>query len=187
MSHQTILAIDCGTQSLRALLFSTSGDLLAHTQLEYEPYFSTRPGWAEQEPEVYWESLCKACARLKKRDRKLFDDIAGVGVTTQRNSMINVDRDGKSLRPAILWLDQRKAAPSFAAKGPLKWGLKVLALDSLVAGLQAEGKCNWLRQNQPRLWDATFKYLQVSGFLNHRLTGRFADSVASQIGHLPFH
>jgi sugar (pentulose or hexulose) kinase len=57
----------------------------------------------------------------------------------------------------------------------------------VVAGLQAEGKCNWLRQNQPRVWDETFKYLQVSGFLNHRLTGRFADSVASQIGHIPFH
>jgi sugar (pentulose or hexulose) kinase len=187
LSQQTILAIDCGTQSLRALLFSDSGDLLAHTQREYEPYFSTRPGWAEQEPEVYWESLCKACARLKKKHRNLFDDIAGVGVATQRNSMINVDRNGKSLRPAILWLDQRKATPVFATKGPLKWGLKVLALDSLLAGFQAEGKCNWLRQNQPRLWDATYKYLQVSGFLNHRLTGRFADSVASQIGHIPFH
>jgi sugar (pentulose or hexulose) kinase len=187
LSQKTILAVDCGTQSLRALLFSDGGDLLAHAKREYEPYFSTRPGWAEQDPEIYWQSLCEACAQLKQNEPRRFDSIAGVGVTTQRNSMINVDRNGKSLRPAILWLDQRKAAPAFAAKGPLKWGLKLLGLDSVAAGLQAEGKCNWLRQNQPRLWDETFKYLQVSGFLNHRLTGRFADSVASQIGHIPFH
>jgi sugar (pentulose or hexulose) kinase len=187
LSQKTILAVDCGTQSLRVLLFSDGGALLAHAKQAYEPYFSARPGWAEQDPEIYWQSLCEACAQLKKRDRRLFDAVAGVGVATQRNSMINVDRNGKSLRPAILWLDQRKAAPVFAAKGPLKWGLKLLALDSVAAGLQAEGKCNWLRQNQPRLWDETFKYLQVSGFLNHRLTGRFADSLASQIGHIPFH
>jgi sugar (pentulose or hexulose) kinase len=187
LTQQTILTIDCGTQSLRALLFSDNGDLLAKAQQEYEPYFSDRPGWAEQEPEVYWESLCRACAQLKKRHRNLFKRVAGVGVTAQRNSMINVDRGGRSLRPAILWLDQRKAIPTFAVRGPLRWGLKLLALDTWVAGLQAEGKCNWLRQNQPRLWDATYKYLQVSGFLNYRLTGRFADSVASQIGHIPFH
>jgi len=51
---------------------------------------------------------------------------------------------------------------------------------------QAQGKCNWIRQNQPEIWEATHKYLQVSGFLNYRLTGEFSDATASQIGHLPF-
>ena len=177
LSEQVILTIDCGTQSLRALLFSDSGVLLAKVQIAYTPYFSTRPGWAEQEPEVYWKSLCQACTRLKKNHRNLFAKISGVGVTTQRNSMINVDRHGKCLRPAILWLDQRKAVPTFASSGPLRWGLRMLALDKLVAGLQAEGKCNWLRQNQPRIWDATFKYLQVSGRRDAR--GRPRSSMAS--------
>jgi len=186
LKEKVILAIDCGTQSLRALLFSPTGQMLAKAQETYAPYVSLQPGWAEQDPEIFWSALCKACARLKQDHHDLFNRIAGVGVTSQRNSMINVDRRGACLRPAIIWLDQRKARPSFAAEGLLKKGLRLIKMDEFVAGIQSEGKCNWIRQNQPRIWEATFKYLQVSGFLNYRLTGRFADSTASQIGHLPF-
>jgi len=186
LKEKVILAIDCGTQSLRALLFSPTGELLAKTQEIYAPYVSLQPGWAEQDPEIYWSALCKACSRLRRDHHDLFARIAGVGLTSQRNSMINVDRKGACLRPAILWLDQRKARPSFAARGLLKKGLGLIKMDDFVGGIQSEGKCNWIRQRQPRIWEATHKYLQVSGYLNYRLTGRFADSTASQIGHLPF-
>ena len=59
LNDPTILAIDCGTQSLRALLFSPSGDLLAKARETYTPYTSPCPGWAEQDPEIYWSALCK--------------------------------------------------------------------------------------------------------------------------------
>ena len=186
MAEKIILAIDCGTQSLRALLFSEAGSLLDKSQVEYTPYFSAKSGWAEQNPEIYWNSLCQACEQLKARSPNLFNHIAGVGVTTQRNSMINVDKNGTPLRPAVMWLDQRKALPVFGTKGLMKLGLKLSKMDGQVATLQAQGKCNWIMQNQPEIWDATYKYLQVSGFLNHRLTERFTDSVASQIGYIPF-
>ncbi len=186
MKENVILAIDCGTQSLRALLFSPTGDLLAKAQEMYAPYVSLQPGWAEQDPEIYWSALCKACSRLRRDHNDLFARIAGVGLTCQRNSMINVDRKGACLRPAILWLDQRKARPAFAAGGLLKTVLRLIKMYDFVAGIQSEGKCNWIRQQQPGIWEATYKYLQVSGYLNYRLTGRFADSTASQIGHLPY-
>ena len=186
MIDKTILAIDCGTQSLRAIIFSHKGELLERVQVEYEPYFTKHPGWAEQDPELYWNSLVKACQNLKSLNKTSFSRIAGIGITSQRSSMINVDETGKTLRPAILWLDQRKAKPFFAVKGLLNLGLKIVNLEKLIVGIQAEGKCNWIRQNQPEIWEKTHKYLQVSGFLNFRLTGNFIDSVASQIGHVPF-
>ncbi|MFZ5564146.1 MAG: FGGY-family carbohydrate kinase [Thermodesulfobacteriota bacterium] len=181
-----LLAVDCGTQSLRTLLFSQNGDLLGRVQVEYAPYVSPTPGWAEQDPEIYWNSLCAACNRLKAEHPEHVRRIAGVGVTSQRASMINVDTAGKPLRPAIIWLDQRKADPPFAPRHVVKLALQAVGMYHTVLDIQAEGKCNWIRQHQPDIWAATAKYLQVSGFLNHRLTGRFADSVASQIGHLPF-
>ena len=186
MVDKTILAIDCGTQSLRAIIFSQKGELLERVQIEYEPYFSKHPGWAEQDPELYWNSLAQACQKLKSLNRENFSRIAGIGITSQRDSMINVDETGEPLRPAIIWLDQRKAKPFFAVKGLLNLGLKMVNLEKLVVGIQAEGKCNWIRQNQPEIWEKTHKYLQISGFLNFRLTGNFIDSVASQIGHVPF-
>ena len=186
MTDKTLLAIDCGTQSLRAIIFSEKGELLESVQIEYEPYFSNHPGWAEQDPELYWNSLTKACQKLKSLNRELFLNIAGVGITSQRGSMINVDEKANPLRPAIIWLDQRKARPFFAVKGLLNLGLKMVNLEKLIVGIQAEGKSNWIKQNQPEIWKKTHKYLQISGFLNVRLTGNFIDSVASQIGHIPF-
>jgi sugar (pentulose or hexulose) kinase len=186
VAQKILLAIDCGTQSLRALLFSETGALVGRAQVPYEPYVSPQPGWAEQDPELYWHSLCKACGMLKLHHGESFARIAGVGVTAQRNSMVNVDREGQCLRPAILWLDQRKAAPRFGSKGLLRMGLRLIRKADMTDDVQAEGKCNWIIQNQPLVWEKTYKYLQVSGFLNCRLTGRFADSVASQIGHIPF-
>jgi len=82
--EKVILSIDCGTQSLRAILFSPEGQLLEKIRIEYEPYFSQKTGWAEQNPEVFWESLCKACSSLKTKNPVLFSKIAGMGITTQR-------------------------------------------------------------------------------------------------------
>lgn len=186
MADKYLLALDCGTQSLRALVFDTGGRMLAREQIEYTPYVSPGPGLAEQDPEVYWDSLALACRQLARNAPDIWSGIAGVGVTAQRATMVNVDKDGQVLRPAIVWLDQRTARPVFGARGPVKAGVKLAGLERRLMAVQAQGKCNWIRQNQPDIWAATHKYLQVSGFLNFRLTGMFSDGVASQIGHIPF-
>ena len=184
--QKTILSIDCGTQSLRTIVFSLKGDVLAIERIPFEPYTSPVPGWAEQNPEVYWRALKKGCNLLKKNYPGYFNNIAGVGVTTLRDSMINVDKHGKPLRPVMVWLDQRKAKPVYKPGIGMKLLIKTIGLSDSLNKAQREGKCNWLRQNQPDVWKKTHKYLQVSGFFNYRLTGEFKDSTASQIGHVPF-
>ena len=59
-----VLAIDCGTQSLRALVVGPTGEIVARARVAYEPYVSPRPGWAEQDPEVWWRALGEACRRV---------------------------------------------------------------------------------------------------------------------------
>ena len=100
--------------------------------------------------------------------------------------MINVDKNGKPLRPLMVWLDQRKAEPVYNPGFGNENVDKIYRIDDSLKKAQREGKCNWIQQNQPEIWAKTHKYLQVSGFLNYRLTGEFKDSVASQIGHIPF-
>ena len=164
----TLLTIDCGTQSLRALLFSEEGVLLGKAQIEYEPYFSEAPGWAEQDPELYWNALCQTCQTLKSEFPGAFAGIKGVGVTTIRASMVNVDREGNPLRPVIVWLDQRKAKPVFTPNPLLDPILKAIGVKDQLMKSQRSGKGNWIIENQPHIWRKTHKYLQVSGFLNHR-------------------
>jgi len=182
----TILALDCGTQSLRAMLFSRTGTLIDKVKIEYEPYVSPHPGWAEQDAGLYWASLCEATQALKARSGEAFAQIRGVGVTTQRDSMVFVDDQGEPVCPAILWLDTRKANAVYRPGRLKRLAFQAVGMLEAILRTQKSGKASWLQQNQPEVWARTAKVLQVSGFLNHRLTGRFRDSIASQIGHIPF-
>lgn len=187
-----ILAIDNGTQSVRALIFDPQGNLLAKTRVPIEPYYSSKPGYAEQDPQVFWNALCQACQKLwqiidAKPELSLSKDrIAGVALTTQRSTLINLDQNGKPLRPAIVWLDQRRTE-NLPPVGGL-WGLafKLSGMSRTVAYLQAEAEANWIRTHQPEIWSQTHKYLLLSGYLTHLLTGNLVDSVGSQVAYIPF-
>jgi len=181
-----ILTIDCGTQSTRALLFSIKGELIDKEQIHYQPYYSPKPGWAEQDTEIYWNALVEATQKLQLRNKQHYNKIRGIGITALRGTMLNIDRNGKVLRPAITWLDQRMAKNENNLKLPIKWALRILGLEETVKKLERKGYSNWIKQNQPDIWNKTYKYLSVSAFLNFKLTGEFKDSIASQIGHIPF-
>ena len=183
---ENLLAIDNGTQSVRALLFDPAGNLLAKQRIQVEPYFSTAPGLAEQDPEVFWQAICQAVRGLLAQQEVDASSIAAVSLTTQRSTVINVDEQGKPLRPAISWLDQRRTEGLPPVSG--LWGLAFLiaGASETVSYLQAEAEANWIRTQQPEIWARTYKYLFLSGYLTHRLTGRFVDSVGSQVGYVPF-
>ncbi len=181
-----ILAIDSGTQSIRALVFDLQGQLLAKSKIELQPYVSPRPGWAEQDVDYYWHNLCQACQQLWPI---LGDDkrrIAGMALTTQRATVVNLDAGGNALRPAISWLDQRRCSKL----PPIGYGwdglLKALGQASLVHHFRSQAESNWLRQQQPDLWRQTDRFLLLSGFLHYRLCGQYRDCVAAQVGYIPF-
>jgi hypothetical protein len=102
---------------VRALLFDLQGNLLGKGKVELQAYYSTQPGWAEQDPEYYWAKLGEACQQLWAQTGIDRSQIAGVSLTTQRGTVINVDAEGKPLRPAILWLDQRQSDVEGGIKG----------------------------------------------------------------------
>jgi sugar (pentulose or hexulose) kinase len=186
MSKEYILAIDNGTQSVRALIFDLRGNLVYKTRVILEPYYSREPGWAEQDAEYYWKSLCQACQMLWKEAPVPKDAIAGVTITTQRATLINVDKEGRPLRPAMVWLDQRRTNGLKPIGGLWGLGFKVSGMSETVAYLQAEAESNWIKTHQPEIWDKTYKFLFLSGYLTHCLTGRFVDSVGCQVGYVPF-
>jgi sugar (pentulose or hexulose) kinase len=186
MTDDLILAIDNGTQSVRALLFDLNGNLVAKTRVLIQPYFSDQPGWAEQHPEYFWQKLCEACQSLWQETDRPKAAIRGVTLTTQRATLINVDRDGTPLRPAILWLDQRRTE-GLPPIGGL-WGVafRALRVRDTLAYFQAEAEANWIARYQPEIKNKTHKVLLLSGYLTYRLTGRLVDSVGCQVGYIPF-
>ncbi len=186
MNQDIILAIDSGTQSVRALFFDLRGNLLDKVRVPIEPYYSPRPGWAEQRPELYWESLCQACQQLWARKSVPKERVAGVALTTQRSTIVNVRANGSPLRPAIVWLDQRRTEGLKPVGGWWGFLFRLVGMRETVAYLQAEAEANWIATHQPDIWEQTHKHLFLSGYLTHRLVGRFVDSVACQVGYVPF-
>ncbi|MBB5017558.1 sugar (pentulose or hexulose) kinase [Chitinivorax tropicus] len=186
MSNDYLLAIDNGTQSVRALLFDLHGHLVAKSQVPLQAYFSTQPGWAEHHAEDYWQALCLACQRLWTMTHAPKSAIKGVAVTTQRGTMINLDKHGQPLRPAIVWLDQRKATHV----PPLPWywrqAFRLAGVSHTIRFFQHQAYPNWMVEHQPDIWANTDKYLLLSGYLNYRLSGEMVDSIGSQVGYLPF-
>jgi sugar (pentulose or hexulose) kinase len=168
------------------MIFDAEGNLGAKHRVEVEPYYSDRPGWAEQDPDRMWGWLCEACRGLWARSPVSAEGVAAVALTTQRATMVNVDVGGVPLRPAIVWLDQRRCE-SLAPLGGL-WGaaFRAVRMRQTVDHFRKEAEANWLRLNQPEIWHRTHKYLFLSGFLNFKLVGEFVDSIASQVGYVPF-
>ena len=186
MAADHVLAIDNGTQSVRALVFDAEGQLVAKARVPIEPYFSEAPGLAEQHVSVYWDAVCEACQAIWLMPGVAKERVAGVAVTTQRSTVINLDDKGEPLRPAMVWLDQRRTRDIEPVGG--LWGLafKLAGASETVDHFMAETEANWIATHQPDVWRKTKKFLFLSGYLAHRLCGSYVDSVASQVGYVPF-
>lgn len=185
-TDELILVFDAGTQSIRAVLIDPRGTIFRIVKIPINPYFSTQPGWAEQAPDLYWQTLAEVSQKLLSDPDVDQSRIAGVTLTCQRATVVNLDRHGNPLRPAILWLDQRKARPDIGMSPFLRSTLKLLRRYDTAEKAVRECKSNWIRQHQPELWDRTTRFLLLSGFLIHRLTGQYRESTGSIVGYLPF-
>lgn len=180
------LAIDNGTQSVRAIVIDPDGEVVAVSKVGVEPYFSLEPGYAEQDVGVYVRALTRACERLWDMPGVDRAKIKGVAVTTQRATVVPVDHAGKPLRAAITWMDQRQVETPPPMHGPWPHVLRGLGLGPTIDYFRKQAECNWIAVHEPDVFARTHKYLLLSGYLTHLLTGRFADSIGSQVGYLPF-
>ena len=151
-SADQLLALDVGTQSVRAILFDPRGVLVAMGRVPIEPYVSPEPTWAEQDPEVWWTALGEACRRLWADPAARADAVAGVALTTQRVTIVVSDDEGTPLRPAIVWLDQRRTEDLPPVGGA--WGLAFRAarVRDTVARFQADCEANWIERFEPAVW-----------------------------------
>ena len=186
MTADRVLALDVGTQSVRAMVFDPAGTLEAIAKVPIEPYVPGPPGCCEQDADLYWRALGEACQRLFASPRVRRDSLAGVALTTQRGTVVVTDEHGEPLRRAMVWLDRCRAEGLPRIGG--RWGLafKAARVSDTVATFRAEAEANVLARDEPELWSRVRRFLLLSGFLTHRLTGEFVDSVAAQVGYVPF-
>jgi len=85
-TNDCIVAFDVGTQSIRGAVIDVCGNVLEIVRTPIEPYFSVRPGWAEQQPAYYWDKFCETSKRLSRAEHFKTEAIKAVSVTTQRGT-----------------------------------------------------------------------------------------------------
>ena len=182
----TILSIDLGTTGLKAALVDLSGRLLAAAGAEYSIVFP-QPGYAEQDPELWWQALLDSCDRLREDSPEAFASVAGVGICGQMHTQVCLDAEGRILRPAISWLDQRSSAVVAAInRDPDSKELVFRETQNLATTTYTAPQLKWIQENEPQLWADVRHVLVAKDFLKYRLTGAMAIDFAEASGTLLF-
>ncbi len=186
MNNNYLLAIDYGTQSVRALVFDHHGQLITKVSHKVTCYHSPHFGWAEQDPDYCWQQVCQTIQLLWQKSNILPAQIAGVALTTQRNCVVHLDDTNHALRPAIMWPDSRRATNVPLLSPRWRASFVIVGMTKRINYFQRESEINWVNENQPEIAQRTTKICFLSGYLNYKLTGQLKDSIASQVGYIPF-
>ncbi len=177
-----VLAFDVGTTAVKAgLVDAFTFEVVAYVQKRNEVLFP-REGWAEQEPEDLWRVVSELSADLTDKG-----EVVGVVFATQMAGVLPVDRGGAPLRRMIIWLDERgRGYPRELWGGALR--VKGYNLFRLLEFIRVTGgapsatgkdplsKMLWIRENEPDVWNRTYKFLDVKAYLLYRATGVFVTS-----------
>ena len=185
-SNPLVLTLDFGTQSVRTSLINKMGEIIYLARKSYSPiYFSNKKGYAEQHADFYWNNVVECLKEVSKNNLTILHDIVGMTVTTFRDSAVLLDKNYKPLRPVILWLDQRLAKAE--EKTPLihKFLFKLVGMKDTVDMNRTRTMAHWVKENEPELWSRVDKYVNISTYINYKLTGELADSPGGMTGHYP--
>ena len=101
-----IIGLDIGTSGAKCILIDTNGTVVASATKGY-PLYTPRPGWAEQDPEDWWQAVVEGLKDILSTAEIDAADIVGVGFSGQMHGLVALDENDQVIRPSILWCDQR--------------------------------------------------------------------------------
>src|SRR5436190_15687983 len=171
-----MIGLDIGTSGVKGLALDADGKVLASAEHGY-PLSTPRPGWAEQDPELWWIAAQRALSELPE---------GPVGLSGQMHGLVVLDEHGEVLRPAILWNDQRTAAE--CAEIERRVGLErliELTGNRALTGFTAP-KLLWLRRHEPDVYARIRHILLPKDYVRLRLCGERAIDAADASGTLLF-
>jgi xylulokinase len=181
-----LLGIDVGTSGTKTLLIDEGGKVLASATCEY-PLRTPRPGWAEQDPQQWWEAARATVRQVLSEAGVTGEQVRSVGLSGQMHGSVFLDAAGEVLRPALLWCDQR-TAPQCEWITRTVGAARVVELTSnpVLTGFTAP-KVIWLRDNEPDTYARVRKVLLPKDYIRFKLTDAFATEVSDASGTAMFH
>lgn len=171
------IGIDLGTSSVKAVAADAGGAVVSSASEQYVVNYP-RSGWSEQDPEEWFEATLRALGRLN------VSGVAGIACGGQMHGLVALDKEGKVVRPCILWNDGR-SAPQTVYLNETVGRQKLAALTGNIAfaGFTAP-KLLWLRENEPANFGRIYKILLPKDYIVYRLTGEFVTDYSDASGTL---
>jgi xylulokinase len=168
-----ILAFDIGTTALKCALYDLNGDVLAKASEEYK-LITPDADSVEMDLETYWQAFKSTVGRVLKESGFNPNEINALGVSAQGETLILLDLEGKPVRRAIVWLDNRaqREAEILGETFGHRYAFEITGQVKLVPTWPAS-KILWLREHEPRVFEKTDKFLLIEDYFLFRLTGEF--------------
>ena len=176
-----LLGIDIGTSACKIAVFTREGQVAASGNGDYPVYYP-HPGWAEQNPDEWWDAICRTIPEVLKKGGIDPTEIRGVGIDGQSWSAIPVDRDGNVLANTPIWMDTR--AVDICEEYNEKIGKdRIFGLcGNPLQPSYTTPKIIWYQRNLPDVYAKTYKILQSNSFIAFRLTGVMSQELSQGYG-----
>ena len=175
-----LLGYDIGSSSVKASLVNAeTGKCVAsafYPKTE-APIIAVRQGWAEQDPQMWWDNLKLATHAVLSESGADARDIKAIGISYQMHGLVCVDKDQRVLRPAIIWCDSRAVSygqQAFEALG------KDMCLGHLLnsPGNFTASKLKWVKENEPDIFARIYKVMLPGDYIAMRLSGEICTTVS---------
>ncbi len=174
-----LLGIDVGSSSVKlSLLDAGSGKNLASAQYPKQEMkiTSLKSGWAEQNPEDWWQNILFGLQELSQNDKVDLSAIQAIGISYQMHGLVCVDKAQQVIRPSIIWCDSR--AVEIGNKAFAELGEEACLASLLNSpGNFTASKLKWVKENEPELYSKIHKIMLPGDYIAMRLTGKINTTV----------
>lgn len=176
-----LIGVDIGTSGTKTVLFDEAGAVVASALCEY-PLYQPKNGWAEQDPEDWWQATVTTIHTVLQKSGILPGQIAGIGLSGQMHGLVMLDGEGNVLRPAILWCDGRTVTECEEITQLVgQERLIAQTANPALPGFTAS-KILWVRKHEPECYAKCRQILLPKDYVRYRLTGVYATEVSDASG-----
>ena len=175
-NQRLVIGLDCSTTGTKAIAFDKNGKIAARAH-ETIPLFSPEPHYYEQDPKDWWNSAQKVLRQLTRQISP--GRISAIAISNQRETFVPLDKDGKCLRPAIIWLDERckDEVQSFSQKIGANRIHRITGKPADYAPVVY--RLAWMKEHEPKLYKNIGRVCDVHAYMVWKLTNAFMTSWAS--------
>lgn len=174
------IGYDIGSSSVKAsIVRADNGNSIAHDKYPDSEMsiIAEKPGWAEQDPEMWWKNVCKLTRSLLKKYHILSSDIQSIGISYQMHGLVLVDKNKTVLRPSIIWCDSR--ATTIGAKANMDLGSDYTLGHLLNApGNFTASKIKWVKENEPEVFNKIDQWMLPGDYIAMKLTGDICSTIS---------